>query len=150
MDVNSVFEHWGVLTSIIVGGVSVLLYFVKNWRAVEDLKTNCAANYKKSEALALLVDEFHVSAVAREEKLRLEMSKQAELIRTEALQQRTELRKEMVELVMKLGEKLTHIDKTLALVDERTKTLSDFTKDQQKRNEWADRILARLDSNGPS
>ena len=38
-----------------------------------------------------------------------------------------------------------NIDKTMALVEERTRTLTDFTKDQQKRNEWADRILARLD-----
>ncbi|WP_019949628.1 hypothetical protein [Hymenobacter aerophilus] len=142
---NSVFEHWGVLTSVVAGAVAVLLYFVRNWRVVEELKANCTANQQKAEALTLRVDEYHVSAVAREEKLRLEMSKQAEAIRTEALQQRTEIRKEMLELVMKLSEKLTHIDKTLALVDERTKTLSDFTKDQQKRNEWADRILARLD-----
>ncbi|WP_019949050.1 hypothetical protein [Hymenobacter aerophilus] len=142
---NSVFEHWGVITSVVVGAVSVLLYFVKNWRAVEELKATCVANQQKAEALAVRVDDYHVSAVAREEKLRLEMGKQAEAIRTEALQQRTELRREMVELVMKLGEKLANIDKTMALVEERTKVLTDFTKDQQKRNEWADRILARLD-----
>ncbi|NVO30257.1 hypothetical protein [Hymenobacter lapidiphilus] len=146
---NSVFEHWGVITSVVVGAVSVLLYFVKNWRAVEELKATCVANQQKADALAVRVDDYHVSAVAREEKLRLEMGKQAEAIRTEALQQRTELRREMVELVMKLGEKLANIDKTMALVEERTKVLTDFTKDQQKRNEWADRILARLDNNGP-
>ncbi|WP_019946743.1 hypothetical protein [Hymenobacter aerophilus] len=147
---NSVFEHWGVITSVVVGAVSVLLYFVKNWRAVEELKATCVANQQKAEALAVRVDDYHVSAVAREEKLRLEMGKQAEAIRTEALQQRTELRREMVELVMKLGEKLANIDKTMALVEERTKVLTDFTKDQQKRNEWADRILARLDTHGPA
>ncbi|MFD2787376.1 hypothetical protein [Hymenobacter rubripertinctus] len=146
---NSMLEHWGVLTSVVAGAVAVLLYFVRNWRVVEELKANCTANQQKAEALAVRVDDYHVSAVAREEKLRLEMSKQAEAIRTEALQQRTEIRKEMLELVMKLSEKLTHIDKTLALVDERTRVLTDFTKDQQKRNEWADRILARLDNNGP-
>ena len=142
---NLVLEHWGVVTSVVGGGVAVLLYFVKNWRAVEELKVTCQKQEQTAAALALKVDDYHIAAVAREAKLREEMKLQAEQMRTEALQQRTELRKEMTELVFKLTERLANIDKTMALVEERTKNLTDATKEQYERNRWADRILAKLE-----
>ncbi|WP_262383907.1 hypothetical protein [Hymenobacter lutimineralis] len=143
-------EHWGVVTSVVCGGVAVLLYFVKSWRDVETLKTACQTQQQRAETLTLKVDQFHVDAVARESKLREEVKLHLEQVRTEGLQHRSELRKEMVDLVMKLTEKLSHIDKTMALVEQMTKMLTEASKDQHERNKWADRILARLDNtNGP-
>ncbi|GGG35668.1 hypothetical protein [Hymenobacter glacieicola] len=142
---DSLLSNWGVLSSVVAGAVAVLLYFVKNWRAVEELKISCQKQEQKSEALALKVDEYHVAAVAREAKLREEIKLQAEQVRIEGLQQRAELRKEMTELVLKLTERLANIDKTMALVEERTKVLTEASKEQDSRNKWADRILARLE-----
>ncbi|UOQ51741.1 hypothetical protein [Hymenobacter cellulosivorans] len=147
---DSVLEHWGVVTSVVGGFVAVLLYFVKSWRDVEMLKTECQTQQQRAESLTLKVDEYHVAAVAREAKLREEVKLNIEQLRTEALQQRSELRKEMMDLVMKLTETLSGIDKTLMLVDERTKVLTEASKEQQEHNKWADRILARLDNSGPT
>lgn len=147
---NPLLDNWGVVTSVVGGAVAVLLYFVKNWRAVEELKATCRTNEQKSEALTLRVDEYHVSAVAREAKLRDEVRLDIERLRTESLEQREALRQQMTELVLKLTERLGHIDKTMALVEERTRNLSDAYKEQVERNRWADRILARLEQhNGP-
>jgi hypothetical protein len=146
MDVDRpILEHWGVVSSVVGGAVAVLLYFVKNWRAVEELKVTCQKQEQQSAALALKVDDYHVSAVAREAKLREEMKLHAEQVRVESLQQRAELRKEMTDLVLKLTERLANIDKTMALVEERTKVLAEASKEQDSRNKWADRILARLE-----
>ncbi|SHL75642.1 hypothetical protein [Hymenobacter psychrotolerans] len=146
MDVDSlILANWGVVSSVVGGAVAVLLYFVKNWRAVEELKVTCQKQESQSAALALKVDDYHVAAVAREAKLREEMKRHAEQVRVESLQQRAELRKEMTELVLKLTERLANIDKTMALVEERTKVLTEASKEQDSRNKWADRILARLE-----
>ena len=125
--------------------MAVLLYFVKNWRVVEELKVTSQRQEQQSAALALKVDDYHVSAVARERQLREEMKLHAEQVRNESLQQRAELHKEMTELVLKLTERLANIDKTMALVEERTKVLTEASKEQDSRNKWVDRILARLD-----
>ena len=145
MDVGNLLDNWGVVTSVVAGAVAVLLYFVKNWRAVEELKVACQKQEQQAAALAVKVDDYHISAVAREGKLREEMKLQAEQVRNEGLQQRAELRREMTDLVLKLTERLAHIDKTMALVEERTKVLTEASKEQDSRNKWADRILARLD-----
>lgn len=147
---DSLLDNWGVVTSVVGGSVAVLLYFVRNWRVVEELKVTCQKQEMQSAALALKVDDYHIKAVAREAKLREEMKLQAEQVRMESLQQRAELRKEMTDLVLKLTERLANIDKTMALVEERTKVLTEASKEQDSRNKWADRILARLDhTNGP-
>lgn len=147
---GSLLDNWGVVSSVVGGAVAVLLYFVKNWRAVEELKVTCLKQEQQSAALALKVDDYHLAAVAREAKLREEMKLQAEQVRNESLHQRAELRKEMTDLVLKLTERLANIDKTMALVEERTKVLTEASKEQDSRNKWADRILARLDhTNGP-
>jgi hypothetical protein len=35
---SPILDNWGVVTSVVGGGVAVLLYFVKSWRDVEELK----------------------------------------------------------------------------------------------------------------
>jgi predicted trehalose synthase len=147
---DSLVDYWGVVAGSVAGLVTVGLYFVKNWRDVEALKVACQTQERITQGLAGKIDDYHVSAVAREQQLRRELELRVEQVRTEALQQNVDVRREMAAMAMSLGEKLANIDKLLALVDERTKTLSTASHKQDERNVWADRILARLDTSTPT
>ncbi|GAB2777829.1 vacuolar-type H+-ATPase subunit I/STV1 [Hymenobacter luteus] len=146
---NVVLDNWGVVTSVVGGGVAVLLYFVKSWRDVEELKEHRRKQETQTSVLTEKVDNYHTAAVAREAKHQQAYELKLQEHRSEVLRELGVVRKEGADAVLRLNEKVDALDKLLTVMVERQNQLLDASRRQEARNERVDRVLWARSRDGP-